>query len=165
MGQKHGEQLGTFHITTNAKGNVPWCTLPDVPAILIDNLIMTRNVLKGQVYASCILPDHMHMIVSPGEKGLSEFIQSFKKNSSRDARKILQRRSGDSVIAADMNVCSGWQKGFHDERIRDGKQCGSALNYVQRNALHHGLVKDVMDWPWTSLHFERFLDEMEMWLW
>lgn len=163
MSQRHGEQLGMFHITTNAKGKVPWCTLPGIPEILIDNLVMTRNVLKGQLYSFCILPNHLHIIVSPGKKGISEFMRSFKTNSSRDISLFL-RSGGPRTSAASGKEFSGWQKSFYEERIRDGRQCGSVMDYVQRNALRHKLVQESLDWSWTSLHFPHLLDEMEMWL-
>ncbi len=44
-----------------------------------------------------------------------------------------------------------WQKGFFDERIRDERQLTKAFNYVTCNAMLHKLVKDPLDWPWTSL--------------
>ncbi|MBM3227272.1 hypothetical protein FJZ27_00185 [Candidatus Peribacteria bacterium] len=82
MTQQHSEQHGTFHITTNAYGKIPWLTRPGIPEVVIDHLRMTRNVQQAKVYAFCILPDHMHIIVRPGVKGLSAFMQSFKRNSS-----------------------------------------------------------------------------------
>ncbi len=63
-----------------------------------------------------------------------------------------------------MNISKiAWQKGFHDERIRDQKQYSTALNYVQGNAMKHGLVSDIIDWPWTSIHFAHAIDPPELW--
>lgn len=57
-----------------------------------------------------------------------------------------------------------WQKSFHDERIRNAQQRSSALAYVQGNAMKHGLVTNITDWPWASLHFPELLDPMDVWL-
>jgi putative transposase len=100
----------------------------------------------AQLFAFCILPDHVHMLISPGEKGLSSFMHAFKKNSSRDIPNLF------------------WKKGYHDERIHDGKQRGTVLAYIQGNGMKHGLVDEIWKWPWSSLHFEDVLDPMDIWL-
>ncbi|MFA7682017.1 MAG: transposase [Candidatus Peribacteraceae bacterium] len=89
-------QQGTFHVTTNTKNKLPWCTWPGVPEILIDNLVMTRNLQKAELFAFCILPDHMHLVLRPGPDGLSAFMHSFKRNSSKDIRCFLDRSDNSS---------------------------------------------------------------------
>jgi len=189
MSQKHYSQQGTFHITTNAKNKIPWLTYDRVPEILIDNLIMTRNVYEAKVYAFCILPDHMHILMSPGERGLSDFMQSLKRNSACDINTLLRRagmndnlRSAGSITRASHpglgagvcepqlrekmivknDMCFHWQNGFHDELIRDSIQRSSATEYIQWNAVRHELVASIDDWPWSSVHFTHLLDPMEL---
>lgn len=183
MGQKHYAQAGTFHITTNTFGKIPWCTTEGVPQVIIDNLVMTRNLHDAKLYAFCILPDHVHLILSPGKKGLSVFMHSFKRNISKDVTKVLNlKRSAGSLTRASCSHRGAgvdeprlreesnaqkrfrWQNGFFDERIQTSDQRATALAYVQGNAMKHGLVTDILDWPWTSLHFEHLLDAMEIWL-
>jgi putative transposase len=176
MSQKHGIQIGTFHITTNTRNRFPWLTMDRVSEILIDNLVLTRNVYGAQLYAFCILPDHMHIIVSPGERGISAFMHSYKRNSSINVAQII-RSAGSHTRASLLNRGAGvyeprlrkqkiyaWQNGFHDERIRDSRQRSETLGYVHGNAMKHGFVTDILDWPWTSLHFPHLLDPMETWL-
>jgi REP element-mobilizing transposase RayT len=219
MSQRHGVQHGLFHITTNARGKIPWCTLGDVPRIILDNLIMTRNMQHAELYAFCILPDHVHIIMSPSSKGLSAFVHSWKRNTMRDVRRLLpttevqdnhigyvaevrdnhvgnvaevrdnhvgnvaevrnlrvnkyenlgeheRGRYGSSAtisVGIDPSLVY-WQKSFHDERIRDSQQRSATLAYIQGNAMKHGLVTNITDWPWTSLHFPELLDPMDVWL-
>lgn len=193
MGQRHPAQAGTFHITTNAAGRVPWCTMEGVPEMLIDNLCMSRSVHSVQLHAFCILPDHVHIIVSVGEKGVSGFMHSFKRNSSKDLHALFPAsrsaasfpphisRSAASFTRAlhvgtagvgeprlrDLKIdptLMRWQNGFYDELIRDGRQRSAALSYVHGNAVKHGLVTEILEWPWTSLHYQNRLDSMEVWL-
>ena len=178
MPQKHVATEGTFHITTNAHGKIPWCTWPGVPEILIDNLVMTKNLHKAQVYAFCIMPDHVHFIVYPGEKGLSKFMHSFKRNSSKDVNLFLQDRSGNrtrATIYGDIGIARSrgsatpavkkvrWQNGYYDELIHDNRQRTAAMNYVMFNPLKHHLVDDIDHWPWTSYHFQERVDPLEIW--
>ena len=165
MTQYHGAQDGIFHVTTNAKARSSWCTLPGIPEILIDNMCMTRNLHSAKLYAFCVLPDHMHIIFTPGKKGLSTFMHSFKRNASKDAGIFLACRSGGSRSSApgEHIPFTGWQHGFHDEHILDADQRDRALNYVRNNASRHGLVAKPEDWPWTSLQYPHMLDELEVW--
>ncbi|MEK7137131.1 MAG: transposase [Patescibacteria group bacterium] len=193
MPQRHPQQQGTFHLTITSQQRSAWCTLPGIPEILIDNLCMTRNLHKAELLSFCILPDHMHIIMQMGEKGLSAFVHSFKRNSSKDVRYAAigecdrfdaggarsagnrtraaghphfvdnQNRSRGSVTAATAQEqanaeFTGWQRGFHDEWIRDEKQFIAAFQYVEENALKHELVENLEDWKWSSLHFPRLID-------
>ncbi len=198
MTQHHGAQDGLFHVTTNAKGRSAWCILPGVAQIMIDNLFTTRNLCRARVYAFNILPDHVHVILWPGEGGLSRFMHSFKRNSSKDIRyflgvddilidnrggirssatvggndasKIMSLSAAEvrippmRTIRADHNYCfTGWQHGFYDERIRDVRQRDAAIHYVQTNAIRHGLVARIADWPWSSVHFAHAIDPLPWW--
>ena len=131
--------------------SVPWCAEEGIPNLLIEHLCKTRDTNKALLHAFCILPHHIHLILCPGPKGLSKFLQSFKSNSVKE----LHKRDGLSHI--------GWQSGFHDERIRDKAQISKAVAYVQGNGMKHGLAKEVADYPWTSLHFPSVLDPFESW--
>jgi len=51
-----------------------------------------------------------------------------------------------------------WQKSFHDELIRDDRQWYAAMEYVQRNAVRHGLVQTEEEWPWRSGQFTDVVD-------
>lgn len=129
---------------------------------------MTRNLQNAKLYAFCILPTHIHLLIAPGDKGLSAFVQSFKSNSAKDIlelpelrRCVAAQRSG---IAAPGNTHQIWQKSFFEERIKNARQYSAATHYIQGNAMKHGLVKEIIDWPWASLHFKNLLDTMELWL-
>ncbi|OGJ55572.1 hypothetical protein A3D88_00215 [Candidatus Peribacteria bacterium RIFCSPHIGHO2_02_FULL_52_16] len=161
MTQRHGMQIGTFHITTNSKAKIPWCTHWGIPELLIDNLLMTKNLHCAKIFGFCILPDHLHLLLEPGESGLSMFMHSFKRNTMRDIRSLY--RSGRSPSSATECDAIAWQKSFYEERIRDSAQRSHALSYIRTNPVHHDLCASIEDWPWLSDHFPRLLDPMEIW--
>jgi putative transposase len=171
MSQTRSTQHGIFHVTTNTCGRIPWCTQPGMPEIIIDNLLMTRSLHLARVYAFCILPDHVHVIVSPGERGISRFVQSWKSHTSRDVHNTVPTTVAESrgfpIRAAaeshDSPLRSLWQKSFYDERIRDTEQCLRALQYVRGNAFKHALSPTPEAWPWSYIHFADRLDPIELW--
>lgn len=161
MSQRHAIQEGaTFHITTNTRRKIPWLTAEGIPRIVIDNLVMTRNIQRAEIFAFCILPDHMHILIRPGEQGLSKFMHSFKRNSAWHINQVIPVAEVHEPQLRNVNHFI-WQKGFHDERIQSDKQRSHAWRYITENALHHGLTETIEDWPWTSLHWEHLLDPME----
>ncbi len=185
MPQKHYAQHGVFHVNTKTKNRIEWCTFAGIPEILIETLCRTRDIHGAQLHAFCILPDHVHMIISPGVKGLSAFMQTFKKNATENVKDFIVSLGHDVPAAENKNTIDtlpntikisaggtscpaveniGWQNGFYDERIRDGRQSSAAMAYVHGNGMKHHLVKEIEDWPWTSLHFPAFINPMELWL-
>ncbi len=159
MTQYHFSQEGVFHIISTTKNRTTWCTEIGVPEILMDNLIMTRNAHRACLFAFCILPNHINLLISPGQKGLSAFMHSFKRNRSRDVRQLLNPMRA-KVHEHPLREIH-WQKGFYDRHIRTDDQLSSTLFYIQTNALHHQLVSTESDWPWSSIHFSRLLDPMD----
>ena len=153
MPQIHREQFGLFHVTTTTQDKIPWCITAGVPEHLIHCLALARNIYGAKIHAFSILPNHLHLILSPGIKGLSKFMQAFKSRSIKGLQKplhgLIERRS--------------WQAGFYDERIRNENQLSAAMAYVQGNGMKHGFAREIMDWPWTSLHFPTTVDPLDFW--
>lgn len=153
MPQIHRQQFGLFHVTTKTDNNVPWCTRNGIPDLLIRNLMTTKNNDKTGIHAFCILPNHIHLIISTGQKGLSRFMQSFKSNSAKEIRTTFPESAGSFR----------WQEGFYDELIRDERQQSAAIAYVHGNGAKHGLAKEIEDWPWSSLRFQKLMDPLDLW--
>lgn len=159
MSQHHEFQEGLFLVTTNTKGRIPWLTLLGVPEQLIRNLFFARDLYGAYLYAFCILPNHMHIILYPGLRGVSKFMQSFKTNSMRHIHELFSTAESTCSPLSKGEIC--WQKGF-DARLLSGERAIShAFSYVHFNAAKHEIVEDGSDWPWTSLHFEGQMDCME----
>jgi hypothetical protein len=54
-----------------------------------------------------------------------------------------------------------WQKGFDSRTLSGSRAIENALAYVRHNAVHHHLVESSEDWPWSSLKYTEFLDELD----
>ncbi len=161
MAQQHTMQEGLFLVTTNAKRRVPWLTMPGVPEVLIWNLAFERDLFGARLYAFNILPNHMHIILNPGERGISKFMQSFKTNSMKKIRYFLS--SDEHVLVAKEIITIDhirWQHSFHLRALTGDRAITAALAYVQHNAVHHHLVDDTTNWPWSSVHYPHLVDPM-----
>ena len=94
------------------------------------------DALMGYV----LMPSHVHLLVGCREGGgqLSTFMRSFKSLSAR-------------LIFPDAG--SLWMHRFDDLVITTEKQFAIKLNYIHENPVRGGLVKDVIDWKWSSASF------------
>jgi 5-methyltetrahydrofolate--homocysteine methyltransferase len=106
-----------------------WMKNPEIAAIM-------RNALfhfAGERYdlgAWCVMPNHVHMILSPREgHTLPDILQSIKRYSAREANRMLGRE-GDF-----------WQKESYDHIIRDADDYWNQRDYVLKNPMSAGLKK------------------------
>ena len=111
-----------------------WMRKPEIAAIVRDALLH----FDGERYdlgAWCVMPNHVHVILSPrGEHSLSDILHSIKRHSAREANKALGR---DGEF---------WQKESYDHTIRDAEDYWNQLDYVMRNPKAAGLE----DWEFVG---------------
>ncbi len=85
----------------------------------------------GQRYdlgAWCVMPNHVHLIISPREgETLPEILHSIKRHSAREVNKILGREG------------PFWQKESYDHLVRDGEDFVNQTGYVLENPEGAGL--------------------------
>lgn len=96
-------------------------------------MLTTINHYSGtgyQLHAFVIMPDHLHLLITPTES-VEKSVQLIKGGFSFRAKKELQW-NGDI-----------WQPGFTDHRIRDEQDWGRHLEYIRSNPMEARLVEDI----------------------
>lgn len=105
----------------------------------------------GKVYelcAFCIMPNHVHSVFMPLEKGkdvfysLTEILQSLKRFTARQSNLILGR-SG-----------AFWQDESYDHIVRDQAELERIIKYVLNNPVKAGLVDDWTKWKWSYCKYD-----------
>jgi putative transposase len=96
------------------------------------------NCLKGErkradflVYVYCLMPDHLHLLLSPPGDGLSvsQFIGGFKSKANR--------------IAWEFGVKGKlWQGRFYDHVLRKKEKMNVIGEYILNNPVRKGLADD-----------------------
>ena len=77
------------------------------------------------------MPDHLHMLVSFGEKpGMLASIKNWKRYTARIAG-------------------IRWQDGFFDHRLRRDESFVEKAAYIRMNPVRAGLVKTPEEWPYV----------------
>ncbi len=89
---------------------------------------------RWQVLAAVIMPDHVHLIISPVEDrdvSIGDFATGFKR--------LLRKALGSQPWE--------WQRGCFDRLLRSDENLQSKWIYVQDNPVRQGLVQRWEDWP------------------
>ena len=102
-----------------------------------------------KVDAIVILPDHLHCLWTL-PMGDSDYSGRWRSIKSSFVRKL--RKSGVKVVVNEKGEANLWQRRFWEHQIRDDKDLEAHVNYIHINPVKHGLVKNVIDWPWSSFH-------------
>jgi putative transposase len=122
-----------YFVTFVVKGRLPWFYDPDLAALFIEDLHICRILKRFRLFACAINPDHVHLLIRPGDDAnYSEILRSLKTNFSRNASRVLARR-GDPAIPK-----FRWQKSFHDHIIRDELDFRNHVEYIMEQPVMHG---------------------------
>jgi len=88
-----------------------------------------------------IMPNHVHLLLTPHEHSLSDIVHSIKSYSAQEANKLLQRRG------------SFWFEDYFDRYIRDLDHFEKVINYIEDNPVKAGLCNIASDWEFSSAGF------------
>lgn len=134
----------------NSAFAVTMCVQPRRPVFTVAerNAELLREIRRLQdegfwgVYVYCIMPDHFHVVASPGADGLSEAVRRLKGRYS-----AWWRENGDGHAL--------WQPGFFDHRIRQEESFIDKCRYVLQNPVRAGLVERAEDYEWSGALTQR----------
>ena len=118
---------------------------------VIKETCLFHSSTKYDLLALVVMPDHVHILLQPMEKGekgfypLAEILHSIKSYSANQINKILKRRG------------TVWLDESFDRIVRDANELQEKLNYIINNPLENGLVEKTEDYKW--LYVKGWLDK------
>jgi len=103
---------------------------------------VTRHITKGalgeeaELYAYCLMPDHLHLLIAPEKSNLIGLIGRWKSfTTSR-----LQKHGITGRV---------WQRGFYDHALRAEDAIADVVLYIVYNPVRKGIVVDWRDYPYS----------------
>src|SRR5437762_2508485 len=129
-------------------GTLNRCTLsPEARSITL-RAIEHFHGKRYELYAACVMPDHVHVLWEPSIKGdnaegkpvfwsLAELVRSIKTFSAREINKA--EGSHDSI----------WEKEWHDRMIRSETDLQEKFGYITRNPWDAGIASPLQDYEWV----------------
>ena len=107
--------------------------------ILLRTLFHYRDIGAYLLHEFVIMPDHIHLLLTPcATTSLEKAIQLMKGGSSHRIHK--QREHGMEI----------WQRGFYDWTVRDASDWHTKVEYIQMNPVRAKLAAAPEDWPYSS---------------
>jgi len=107
---------------------------------IIDALISYRDQLGFSLYCYCLMPDHLHLAISPSLQSgsISKILQGFKSYTTR--------------IAWKYNIKGKlWQRSFHDHIGRKRENIFKICQYILTNPIRKGLAERIEDCKYSGL--------------
>ena len=106
---------------------------------VINELLKTGRELGFQILCYCLMPDHLHIVLSPGDSALplSKFLNVFKGRTS----KVFREREGWNKL---------WQRSAYDHIIRTDEDLKGIIEYIRNNPVRKGFVEKADDYPYSE---------------
>jgi REP-associated tyrosine transposase len=107
--------------------------------ILLEAILFGREQQWYYLLSFVIMPDHMHLIIIPRGKNISECMKSIKGFSARKINSLL--RTNGSI----------WQSGFYDYVLDSEEKVLTRMRYIEDNPLRKGMVNRSEDYEYSSM--------------
>lgn len=123
-----------------------WLALPEI-AECVQQVLHELGQKFFTLHAYTLMPNHVHVLLTPGEEAESEtpyslgmISQRIKGNSARQVNLLLER-TGQPF----------WSRESYDHWMRTPQEFERVLAYTLNNPIHAGLVTDWDAWRWHWL--------------
>ena len=156
-----------YHIFSRAVGNEKLFRERDNHRYFLEQFHKKAGTV-ADLLAYCLLPNHFHFLVRiRSENDVKKVFESVKSG-----KQFSEENCPDFIMERFSNWLNGYTKAFNIRykrkgalfidylrRVEIGKddQLLNTLFYIHKNPVHHGLVKKIDHWEWSS--FREILNE------
>lgn len=132
-------QSGVYFVTTHTWQRREIFRKEAPARILLNQMLDCRERGFYKLHAFVIMPDHLHLLVTPAEDAsLEKVMMMIKGGSSHRIKKELLYR------------WPIWQPGFHDRWMRDAEEFRARLEYIAENPLVARLTESATEYSLSS---------------
>ena len=129
-------QQDAFSITTRTHKQYPWFqNHPDFAGIGAKLLRQTVAERGASLYAWCIMPDHIHILLQ--DKDIIDFMRLFK---GRMTPKAFAKERNRKL----------WQRSYYDHALRKEETLLEVARYILENPVRASLVKSPLEYEWSG---------------
>ncbi len=115
-------QPGVYFVTADTWQRRQLFAKPDPAAILLEQIVECRQRGFYKLHAFVIMPEHFHILLTPGDDAsLEKAMQMIKGGSA-----YKMRRQSASKFPV-------WQPGYHDRWIRNAEEYQARKRYIESN--------------------------------
>ncbi len=123
--------------------------------IFVRALEAVRRKYGFAVVGFVVMPNHVHLLIGEPKIGTpSTVVHSLKLRVSKKMRRGKgHQSSGQRTLPfreGETELPQFWQKRFYDFNVYSAAKRREKLEYMHRNPVTRGLVRDAKDWVWSS---------------
>jgi len=106
---------------------------------VIDCLLEERERLRFKIFCYCLMPDHFHLLLTPGEGGqtIPRFMGGFKSKSTR----ACWKHGIEGKV---------WQGRYYDHILRKEESIKEVAEYILNNPVRKRLVEQWKDYKYCG---------------
>ncbi|UJH89888.1 transposase [Antarcticibacterium sp. 1MA-6-2] len=151
-----------YFITMTTVDWIDIFTRPEQKEVIIKSLRYCQQHKGLEIFAYCLMSNHLHMICKADEGILSDILRDFKKFTSKEIIKTI-KESPESrrkwMLTLFERACEHlkrdqqykvWQNGYHAESLTSGKFLNQKLNYIHHNPVKDRIVENPEDYLFSS---------------
>jgi putative transposase len=101
----------------------------------------TSNLKEITVFCYCIMPDHLHMLLSLTEnynQSLQNWVSSFKRYTAKKMNELF-------------GIKPVWQVNFYEHIVRKEESLRKIADYVLNNPVRKGIVETWNEYPFSKM--------------
>ena len=132
---------GTYFVTFSIWQRRRLFTIEPYVRLFLKTLYGYRRQGRFELHAFVVMPEHVHLLLTPATDITLERSIQFIKGGYSHALGVELGRKGEV-----------WQRGFTDHRIRDGEDFNVHCNYIHDNPVKRGLVESASDYRYCSAY-------------
>jgi len=152
-----------YYLTLTVVDWVDIFTRPDYKHIIVDSLTYCQKNKGLEIYAWCIMSNHMHLIAGASEEyHLADILRDFKKYTSKEiineikeineSRKdwMLNRFEYAGKYDKKIKHYKFWQDGNEPKEIHTNEFLDQKLDYIHNNPVIAEIVEKLEDYKYSS---------------
>ena len=145
---------GYFFFTVVTFNRKPILIQEQAIDLLREAWLITQSRFPFITEAVCILPNHLHCIwhLPDGDADFSVRWKELKRRFTMNYLQIIGPVEGRNLSRIKHGEASIWQRRFWEHTIRDQEDLNRHVDYIHFNPVKHRLVRQPVDWEWSSFH-------------
>ncbi len=136
----------TYFVTLETRQRRPVFAAASMADLLVQLIYQQRSQKRFALHEFVIMPDHVHLLLTPRAMNVEQSIQLLKDDFAR----VMAEQLG---LRAEI-----WGQTFSDRRIRDGADYQMHARYISGNPVRHLLAEHPEDYLYSSARRQYELD-------
>ena len=132
-------QAGVYFVTTDTWQRRALFINESLTKIVVEQILDCRERGFYKLHAFVVMPDHLHVLLTPSETTTIEKAMQMIKGGS--SHRMGQDRPHTFPI---------WHSGFHDRWMRDAQEFQDTKVYIEQNPVVAKMVEKLEDYAFSS---------------